>query len=542
MKNATAGIVLCAALLMTALLAGNDPPSDTAAPGRTADRPVPEIAVVPLESLAGAERDRRAAALKIRNALGQRVDVKLNDVPLSEALADLENKVEDATIRMHREALQEEGVATDEPVTLTCRGATLGQVLFRLLTPLGLTWVVRDEALLVTTQVKSDELLTTRVRNVARLTKALGESHRAHAEALTQAGEPDLNDPMRFGRAPPQSLDDIILDCVLSGGASDDGLYLAGNALVARTRESEHAELEWFLKALEDFVDGRLQGGAVEQRPSWSPASDDAQIREALAKPVPMLDARDVPLADVVERLGEHFKGRAWIDKTALIEEGVDTEERVDFAERGIATESALGRMLHPLGLTAVVECGFLKVTTQVKADESLRFTLYDVRDLLDGGLDELQIVDAITNCTSSGWDSVDWIGDIRGLPLRGALLVRQDQGVHREIAILLSDLRAALAADAKNPADAPRKNAVDWNAVETKFYPMNSPEIAAELAKAVPLMIAPDTWTAGGGLGVISTVGRSVAVRHTRRVHNEIRRFLNDQDAAESRVPVQKP
>jgi hypothetical protein len=49
----------------------------------------------------------------------------------------------------------------------------------------------------------------------------------------------------------------------------------------------------------------------------------------------------------------------------------------------------------------------------------------------------------------------------------------------------------------------------------------------AGELSKAIPAILAPDSWDLSGGPGAIRAAGNSLIVRHTRPVHREIARLL---------------
>ena len=66
-------------------------------------------------------------------------------------------------------ALTDEGITLDKNVDLVLSGITLRSALRLLLEPLGLTYVIEDEVMKITTQTKADEKMSTRVYPVADL-------------------------------------------------------------------------------------------------------------------------------------------------------------------------------------------------------------------------------------------------------------------------------------------------------------------------------------------------------------------------------------
>ena len=105
---------------------------------------------------------------RIQKALTETTEVSFTDNPLEEALNYLED-LHHIEIWVDRQALQDEGVATDQQVSLVMTGISLRSALRLLLEPLGLTYLIEDEVLKITTQAKADEKLSTRVYPVADL-------------------------------------------------------------------------------------------------------------------------------------------------------------------------------------------------------------------------------------------------------------------------------------------------------------------------------------------------------------------------------------
>jgi hypothetical protein len=107
---------------------------------------------------------------KIQAALidPQGVEIEFIDTPLKDAIEFLADAHE-ITILIDEQALTEEGVSIDEPINRTLSGITLRSALKIILEPLGLTYVIEDEVMKITTIIAAEEKLSTRVYPVGDL-------------------------------------------------------------------------------------------------------------------------------------------------------------------------------------------------------------------------------------------------------------------------------------------------------------------------------------------------------------------------------------
>ena len=105
---------------------------------------------------------------RIHRALSETTEVSFTDNPLEEALNYLED-LHHIEIWMDKQALQDEGVNSDQQVNLVLSGISLRSALRLMLEPLGLTYLIEDEVMKITTQAKADEKMSTRVYPVADL-------------------------------------------------------------------------------------------------------------------------------------------------------------------------------------------------------------------------------------------------------------------------------------------------------------------------------------------------------------------------------------
>ena len=95
-------------------------------------------------------------------------EIDFVDLPLSEAIRVL-GDLHKLAIIIDKETLSAASIATDQPVSLFISGVSLRSGLKLLLEPLLLDYVIKNEVLLITTMEKTEEIMETRVYNVARI-------------------------------------------------------------------------------------------------------------------------------------------------------------------------------------------------------------------------------------------------------------------------------------------------------------------------------------------------------------------------------------
>ena len=161
-----------------------------------------------IEQQATAELDRK---------LGQLIaDVKFTDTPLKDVVAFVADAVE-ADMLIDQQALEEEAVTADEPVTLSFTRTKLsaGTVLDFVLQPHDLAFVNRAGVIYITTQARADERLTTKVYNV----RDLLENATSHASAMPPAATGLGGDELEGGGS--------------RGGVGGGGFFSVRDALAA---------------------------------------------------------------------------------------------------------------------------------------------------------------------------------------------------------------------------------------------------------------------------------------------------------------------
>lgn len=132
--------------------------------GVAAEEPSSKPIAASLVSVLVADRSSEKD-LAIQKSLQTRISFDFEQTELSEVINVLQKKV-GVQIELDEPKIQDEGVATDQPITAWGNDVLLEAVLDRILDPLQLTWLIRYETLQVTTTVAAGEILETRVYGV----------------------------------------------------------------------------------------------------------------------------------------------------------------------------------------------------------------------------------------------------------------------------------------------------------------------------------------------------------------------------------------
>ncbi len=198
------------------------------------------------------------------------------------------------------------------------------------------------------------------------------------------------------------------------------------------------------------------------------PTSAELRIERALDSPS-QAEYIDTPLSDVVADLKERHAIEIQIDRRALEDVGITTDTPITKDLKGLSLRAMLRLMLRDLDLTFLPWNEVLQITTPEEAENRLTTTVYRVADLMRcrdcGGqrvADAKTLVKVITTTVQPDtWGEVGGPGSIVPVSFGnvGALVVSQRYDVHREIIVLLADLRAIAGCkpSAEGPATATR-------------------------------------------------------------------------------------
>lgn len=461
-----------------------------------------------IDRAAQLEIEQRTEA-RIRAALRQPVSAKFRDEPLRSAVAKILEQV-GVQFRMDVEAMAEEGLSPEEPVINEFQNVPAAAALHWLFEPLGLTWIVQDEVLVVTTELAASEMLITRAYDVSRVLESISAR-----ESCSFCGD------WLARHAPEQHwLLDALEEFVpglweLSNGIGGSA-RLIGRTLVVRQTFQTHASIDAFLQALEAAATGRLNyGSQTVEEPIFS-CPNDAAAYAALDTPV-TIDASRMSLAMFLSVLANQVGITMRIDTAALAEEGITLTVPIDLEVHEISLRSALDLAFESHQLDFRVQCGAVMITTEIANVSSLPVVVYDVRDLIQRGFPPGALIDIIQFQTSGPWACCH-VGSTGSLELfqPGILVVTQVHPTHREIGRLLAQLR-------EHP-EPPKPPAGDDQDLAVWTFNIGVPELAAELVTVVPDVIAPNAWNEQTA---IRHVGEMLIVRQTAAVQRQIDCFI---------------
>ena len=374
-----------------------------------------------------------AAEARIRAALEEPTRVEFVEVPIADAasyLAELHN----IEIMLDTRTLNEVGVGNDEPISLAVQNVRLRSVLELMLRPLELTWLVRDEVLLITTRESAESMLVSHVYEVRDLMQS------AHA---ADALDPEMLMDLITTAVEPVSWDDV-------GGPGS--LSSFSGALIVSQTDAAHDQVQALLTELRRAKHALEHDPAKAFETRWKVASRAdreaaARIQAALEKPIEPRRFSDDILAEAIALLAQQAGIPIEFDWMSVNEGGIDQSTRVTANVPKTSLGAALNLLLRPFELRAIVRDEVLMISTLETAESHLSTSAFVVRDLLESPLtaedDAAEIIQLITNSIAPDtWDEVGGFGTMAHFPLIDALVVTQTDDVLEEVEALLGKLR----------------------------------------------------------------------------------------------------
>ena len=335
----------------------------------------------------------------IRKGLAKTLPLEFIETPLSDAIAFLRD-VSRTEIVLDRYALERADISADAPVSANKKRVTLREALDLILEPLKLTWDVKHEVILVTTEEQHENNLLAVVYQVAP---------KSDVEALLENIETTVA---------PKSWD-------VAGGP---GVIVDfGRALVVNQTRQVHRQIT------------KTYGKHLRPLPRTSVTIPHRELKQE-AK----LQFKDKSLQEVLGELKKRYKLAIDLDKTALEEIGIGADTSVTFDVEGVSLRSALDLMLMQIdtSLTWTLNKQRVIITTREAAEKKLIPSIYNVRDLsFRGDLEPLMEV-LLASVAPDSWDENGGPAALGTGPAAGTLAIAQTVQVHLEIDRLLRDLR----------------------------------------------------------------------------------------------------
>lgn len=360
----------------------------------------------------------------------------------------------------------------------------------------------------------------------------------------------------------------------------------------------------WGTSAWSQTPDARPDSAAAGAAGNGSsPKTPEKSLAETLAERT-NLDLIDTPLSEALEYLAVMHPVRFVVDTRAVEQAGIDMSQIVTIGLRGVRLEMALSVLLEHRGLDWVVRDDVLWITTKDEAEKHLETRVWDVADLLTGegvrfederdlDSDAESLAAAIVSVVApSSWEEQGGPGSMHYF--NGTLVVKHNRRVLGSVERLLRDMRdlrrQRSAADKKAEQAAAAADPGRWEVVTYRVLTPTqlatgggrdpslallsaagtaaalpgSPEGAVQaaaravteqkadmeraaafcqqMAETITATIAPESWEARGGLGVIRAVPGAVIVKQTPGVHGQIRRLLAPLAPAHDGAPAETP
>jgi len=367
---------------------------------------------------------------RIEQSLREPTEIVFSDNPLPDVLqyfTDLHR----VPIELDRESLAAEGIAEDLSISLTMSGITMESALNLILKPSGLTFYNKGAGLMVTTEQRGRQMLTTRIYPIHHLV----------------SGENDVTSVQALQRIIP-----LLTDRNWNPDEYKGVFIMPGTnprQLVVRQNYRVHRQIEGIVTGLRRARQMQAQGATPGAPRTPAKRGNLLYFPEKLEQGLRSSTQCDFvknPLEEACEFLEVQHQTEFWMNKAALRDQGIATDQQISLKVSGVSLQSALHLMLKPLKLTVINQDEVLKITTQVDADKQFFIRIYPVRDLInkgDGAVDYQGLIMMLVRTTNGRWsnDETDG-GRIDKFENADSLLIRQTQETHREIEGILAAVR----------------------------------------------------------------------------------------------------
>ena len=210
-----------------------------------------------------------------------------------------------------------------------------------------------------------------------------------------------------------------------------------------------------------DFVTLTRRGIATEM--SLRPELDE-KLLEKLDQSV-SISIDEVPLIDFVDQLSQQINIPMSVDRRALEEIGLSSEEAVSFDLKDLTLRSALRLSLRELDLTYLVKDEVLQITTVEAAEQNLVTRLYFLEGIGITGKDADSIIRLVqATVVPDTWESLGGPSTMQPYfpsgrsRSRPCLVISTTSDVHQQISPLLDGLRRANLGPDPRPAAADKE------------------------------------------------------------------------------------
>ena len=337
-----------------------------------------------------------------------------------------------------------------------------------------------------------------------------------------------------------EELEEVIFSVVEAGsgwttrGENGEGdLIFLGDVLFIRQDERTHRRIAGLLAALR----------SPSRRVLVDEPAEHAALRTALGQPT-TVQFKAKPLGAVVAELAEKAGVDLRLDTAELSSTKVSERTPVTFELKEESLQTTLDLLLGQLGLSSILRDGVIWVTPRETADRFLKTAVFDVRDICPN----VPASEALSTALQQQVDSGSW-GDEEGtgqivFAKPGVMVVRQSERRLDAVEELLGNYRVALKNSKRRISEDQ-----DPEVVVTKYYRLPA-EVAAEMEKVLPELVAPESWKSDIRPEAVGTIRQvrswsevsetkgaeailipqaTLIVSQKRKVHEEIAKFMDN-------------
>jgi len=369
-----------------------------------------------------------AAEGRVLAALGRPTSLEVVEMPLKDIVLHLVEKHGCPLILM-ADKLEEASVSLDTPITKSFKDISLQSLLRLMLKDLELTYVIREEAIVITTPEDAES----HERMVAY-----------PVQDLTQVGE---------GLFDAESLAELVEACIAPDkwGAHSGPptiLPLDDGWLIFEQTDPVHEQVAGFLAAMRQILSS---ADHMEVQPINARTEAERKIRAAMDQPIE-LSFQDAPLKDIVLHLQKVLNVPIVLSLKKLEEASISADTPITIKLPARRARDQLEQLLKTQELDFLIRDEVLHITTPEDAGSQLDTRVYDTRRLIGqrmSGDDLCQLIE--TKVQPRSWDDVGGPGCVD--VYRDMLVVMHTERVHEEIDKLLATLEeSASRSDERTP------------------------------------------------------------------------------------------
>jgi hypothetical protein len=449
---------------------------------------------------------------EIAEALTRTVDCEFVDMPLVDAVDFIAEHL-GYPVFLDEQSLDEIGLSADQAVNLSVKNFQLEHLLKQMLSQLGITHMVIDGNVKITTLERAESNLQTRVYPVGDLFPSSSASHDAVMALLVSVVEPDR-------------WEDV------GGAGTIDSL---NSSLVISQNYHVHQQVEHLLNVLRRLRDDTSSRKELPVFYGSGAAQDKQAIRDALRHEIRLPESQ-MTLNEFAGFLSEATKENVLVDQRGLEEIGLDLEVDIAQFQTSLSNMSAR-RALDSLGgrLAWQIHAGAVVITSAEGVESLMDVRVYPLTQLVSGNRKESSgsakdldhLVEVImSNVAPHSWEEVGGAGTIVQIMEPPAMVIVQDEKNHTQIVSLLSTLNGISRNEQRfMPHSASRSNS---KTIVTVIYQRPVPAsdkvepiTAIELAEAIQKLLG--IKNSARRRSMIHVVDDRVVVRHTAAKHKQI-------------------